>query len=361
MLHKPFGKTGKKISAVGCGGMRFANPQDIESNAQVVFHAYQSGVNYFDTGPGYCADKSEDIMGAAIQRMKPGTFYVSTKTFADTEDKLRADLERSLQRLHVPKIDFYHIWCITTMDAWQQRIGGVKAALKAKEQGLIDHLCVSSHLPGNELSQVLQEGYFDGVTLGYCAINFPYRQAAVAAAQEMGLGVIAMNPLGGGLIPQNAERFEFLRGAGDRSVTEAALRFVISNPGIASALVGFSSIQQVDQAVAAMKGFEPYSADRCATLRDKIAGAFDELCTGCGYCLPCPKDIDIPRMMDAYNQKLLGGDDQRVVGRIKMHWWSSPDAATICSLCGECEQKCTQHLPIRKRMKHIASLAEKKD
>lgn len=362
MWYKPYGKTGKELSVISFGGMRFANPEDIDANAEVVLHAYRRGVNYFDTGPGYCADKSEDIIGAAVKEMKPGTFYVSTKSWAADGDTLRKHMERSLERLFVPRIHFYHIWCLTSLEVWRQRVAGgaIAAAVKAKEEGLVEHVVVSSHLPGNELKQVLQEGPFEGVTLGYCAINFPYREEAVAAAGDMGLGVVTMNPLGGGLIPRNADRFDFLRGPADETVVQAALRFNVSHPNVTAALVGFTTKDHVDEACDAVEDFTPCPAEHYAALREQILDAFDGLCTGCGYCLPCPQEVPIPKMMDAYNQKILTGgkDPKEITGRLKFHWSIPLEEAAACSLCGECEEKCTQHLPIRERMEEIMALAE---
>jgi len=358
MWTKPYGQTGKDVTVIGFGGMRFANPEDIDANAEVVLHAYRKGINYFDTAPGYCSDKSEDIMGAAFRHMKPGTFYTSTKNMASDGGELRAGLEKSLKRLGVDRVDFFHIWCVITVEQWKQRQegGAVAAALKAKEEGLVSHVVVSSHLPGKDLSQMLREGPFEGVTLGYCAINFPFRGEAVETAGRMGLGVVTMNPLGGGVIPGNAERFDFLRGPEDPSVVAAALRFNVSNPNVTCALVGFTTKEHVDEACAAVEGFQPYDESRLAEIRAKVTSSFDDLCTGCGYCLPCPEGLEIPRLMDAYNQKLLGGED--IIGRLKWHSGLTPAAAKACSLCGECEAKCTQHLPIRERMQEIAALAE---
>ncbi len=363
MWTKSYGKTGKQITVIGFGGMRFDHPEDIETNAEIVLYSYQRGINYFDTAPGYCSDKSEDIMGAAFRQMQSGTFYVSTKCMAAEGGQLRRTLEKSLKRLGLEKIDFFHIWCVITPEAWQQRIkgGAVAAAHKAKEEGLIEHVVVSSHLRGDELSKLLAEGQVEGVTLGYCAVNFPYRQKALAAAAKMNLGVVTMNPLAGGLIPQNAERFDFLRGPNDRSVVEAALRFNVSHPAVTCALVGFSKKQHIDEAVAAVENFQPYSRQHIAAVRRKVRRTFNDLCTGCGYCLPCPSDVPIPRLMDAYNHKLLGdGSSQAIVDRLHWHWSEDPAAAEACSLCGQCEERCTQHLPIGERMQEIAALAKKK-
>jgi hypothetical protein len=363
MWQKPYGKTGKKISVIGFGAMRFANPENINANAEVVLHAYERGINYFDTAPEYCKDKSEEIVGAALRQMKPGTFYVSTKCMAAKGDELRASLERSLKRLGVDCIHFFHIWCLLKPGDLDARIAGgaVAAALKAKDEGLIEHLVTSSHLAGRELKRVLERGLFEGVTLGYSAINFPYREEAVKAAASLGLGLVTMNPLGGGLIPANAERFAFLRGRKDPSVVAAALRFNVSHPAVTSALVGFTTKAHVDQAVEAVEGFKPYDRARIARMRERILDSFEGLCTGCGYCLPCPEGVEIPKMMDAYNMRLLeGSDPKHVVNRLKWHWGIEAADAKACALCGECEDRCTQHLPIGERLKEIAGLAEAK-
>ncbi len=360
MLTKPYGRTGKRITVVGFGGMRFANPADIDANAQIVLHGYRKGINYFDTAPHYCKDHSEDIFGAAIKHMDRRKFYISTKCAEADGGELRQSLEQSLKRLNVEWIDFFHIWCIVLPHQWPERKtgGAVAAALKAKDEGLIRHLAVSSHLSGPDLRDVLAEGVFDGVTLGYCALNFPYRQQAVAAARRRHLGVVTMNPLAGGIIPRHAKRFNFIRSRRDDSVISAAIRFNVSHPAVTSALVGFTTAEQVDQAVAAVENFRPYPQAHIRRMRKKILASFDDFCTGCGYCLPCPEGIDVPRMMDSYNLKLLGEADKKVIERLKWHWDSSPAAAAACSLCGDCEQRCTQHLPIRDRLKQIAELGE---
>jgi hypothetical protein len=361
MLYKPYGRTGKNISAAAFGGMRFKNTDDIDGNAAIVFRAYQKGVNYFDTAPGYCDDKSELIIGAAVKHMRADgnrEFYVATKSGEADGAKVRAQLEQSLRRLNVERIAFFHIWCLLTLEGWAQRKkgGAVAAALKAKAEGLVEHVVVSSHLPGDELAAVLQEGVFEGVTMGYCAANFPYRQKALDAAGRLGLGVVAMNPLGGGIIPKNPARFEFLRGPNDRNVVEAAIRFVVSQPAMTAVLVGFTTAEHVDQAVAAVENFQAYDAARVEALRGRILSSFDGFCTGCGYCLPCPRNVPISRMMDAYNQKLLGSKDQSVINRLRWHWGLEQKDALACSLCGTCEQRCTQKLPIHERLGEITRL-----
>ncbi len=360
MWSKPYGSTGKQVSVIGFGGMRFANPDDIDANAEVVLHAYERGITYFDTAPHYCQDKSEAILGAAFRKMTPGTFYSSSKCMAADGDEFRRSLEQSLGRLGLDRITFFHIWCLIRPEQWGERVrgGAVEAALKAKEEGLIEHVVASAHLAGDDIRELLTHGEIEGITLGYCALNFPYRQDGVRAAGELGKGCVTMNPLAGGLIPQHPERFAFLKGPDDPSVVAAALRFNVSDPDVTCALVGFTTKAHVDEAVEAVEGFTPYSDARRDALRQHILDSFGELCTGCGYCLPCPEGIPIPQMMDVYNLRLIGQDDKTLKGRLKWHWNVEAEMAAQCVECGVCEDRCTQHLPIRDRLKEVAALAE---
>src|SRR6516165_3056413 len=100
MIYKDYGKTGKKVSILGFGGMRFRKEdyeRDPELSAQVVRRASELGVNYFDTAPFYCDDRSEEIFGLAFKKM-PNPFYVSTKSNVNSEptaDSLRRKLDVS--------------------------------------------------------------------------------------------------------------------------------------------------------------------------------------------------------------------------------------------------------------------------
>ena len=358
MWYKPYGKTGIRLSVVGFGGMRFPRPAQLDEMAQIVVYAHNKGINYFDTAPIYCDDRSEESMGRAFAVMPRNTFYCSTKCASPQAGEIRRSLERSLERLRVSCIDFFHIWCLLWPDELEKRMAGgaIQTALKAREEGLIRHLVVSTHLAGADIVKVLESGYFEGVTLGYNILNFPFRQEGLAAAQRLKLGVATMNPLGGGLIPRNPERLSFLKGPADRDVTQAALRFNISNPAVTLALVGFASTHEIDQAIAAVENFTPYPAEHSETLKARISASFNGFCTGCGYCLPCPVNVQIPKLMDAYNQKVLGGGDKSILDRLKWQWDIAPDQAAACTQCGQCEEACTQHLEIQERLAYIASL-----
>ena len=356
MIYRSYGQTGKQVSAIGFGGMRFPLSEPVEKNAELVLYGHEKGITYFDTAPIYCDDKSEDIFGTALRQIKPGTYCVSTKCGSPDGKELRATLERSLERLGLDRIHFYNIWCIKSADDWEHRKkgGAVDALLKARDEGLVEHVVCSTHMTRDEASAVFDEEIFEGVTLGYNAVNFPFREQVVADAARHRMGVVAMNPLNGGLIPQHAQRFDFIRSENDPDVVHAALRFILTNPAVTSALVGFNSKKEIDQAVLAAEKSHPLPAGRRDEIKKRITDGFEGLCTGCGYCLPCPQGLPIPRLMDAYNMRILNGPEAaNITNRLKWHWGLSPAIAGDCTGCGQCEQACTQHLPIIERLAEI--------
>jgi predicted aldo/keto reductase-like oxidoreductase len=359
MIYREYGRTGKQVSLLGFGGMRFAHVDDHEECARMMVAAAEGGVNYFDTAPGYFETKSETVFGKGFAELRRRglPFYAATKTFAATEDAIRREIEAQLRRMDIPAIDFYHIWCITSLDNWEGRKkdGILHTFRKLKEEGLIRHICVSSHLIKDEIRELLMEGVFEGVLFGYSAYNFRTRQAAFDAIREKRLGAVVMNPLGGGLIPQHPELFAFLRRGGE-STLAAALRFLWDHRDISVTLVGFQTLEQVREALAAMEGYTPRGAAEFEAVKAASSASFEGICTGCSYCEGCPRAIPIPQFMDAYNQKILsdGKAADPIGDRLKWHWSLDRSVAGKCVECGQCETACTQHIPIIKRLKEIA-------
>jgi hypothetical protein len=360
MLYRPYGRTGVQVSLLGFGGMRFGKIDDREASVALLLEAARAGITYFDTAPGYFGSKSEQTFGDAFREMRRlGLPYLSaTKTFKSTEGEIRTEIEAQLTRLDLPAVDFYHAWCITTRQDWAGRKanGLVPALRKLKEEGLVRHLCVSSHLVGDEIRELLMEGVFEGVLFGYSAYNIRSREKAFEAIAAHDLGCVVMNPLGGGLIPQNPDLFSFLQDDRGGTVVQGALRFLFSHPRISTVLVGFSDAAQLHEAVAAVEGFVPMGAAELARVRSTVGERFTGLCTGCGYCEGCPQGIPVPRMMEAWNHKRLRGRDTAVTERLAWHWSLGPAEAAKCTACGQCEEACTQHLPIIARMEEIAAM-----
>ncbi len=360
MLYKEFGKTGKVVSRLGMGGMRFEEPHKTEKMAEVVIRAYELGINFFDTAPSYCDDQSEVIYGYAFKVMKKprDSFYVCSKTMEDTPDKIREACMRSLDRLGLDYLDFYYVWCLVHPEDLPKRKknGVLDGFRKLKEDGLIKHICVSTHLEHGKIEEMLDqgEGLFEGMLIGLSAINFPLRYPGAVEAAKRGLGVVTMNTLGGGIITQHPNRFSFLMKEGDKSVLDSAIRFNLSLPEITVALVGFRNVQDVETAVDSVNRFKEMKWEEIEALQKHIAEVQHDFCTQCGYCSNCPAEIPIVRLMDAYNYRLLFGP-QAAIDRLKWHWWTEDIRSIVekCTQCRSCEEECTQSLPILERFKQL--------
>jgi predicted aldo/keto reductase-like oxidoreductase len=195
------------------------------------------------------------------------------------------------------------------------------------------------------------------VLFGYSAYNFPAREKAFQAIASRNLGCVVMNPLGGGLIPQNPEVFDFLRQRPGQDIVEAALHFLFAHERITTALVGFATIEEVRQALRAAQGFRGLPAGEVQRIKGSLSNAFQELCTGCQYCDHCPEGIPVPKLMDSFNHWKLRGQPA-AVERLKWHWSLKPSEAARCTACGRCEEACTQHLPIIERLRQLSTLAK---
>jgi predicted aldo/keto reductase-like oxidoreductase len=368
VLYRTFGKTGKQVSIIVMGGMRFREQDyahgDYAHAVEVVKAAHNQGVNYFDTAPDYCNQHSESIFGEAFRDMDRSSFFISTKCGlwnASTADGARRMIEQSLTRLGLETIDFYNLWSIKTLEEYREfmKKGGVyEGVVKAKQEGLISHIGFTTHLSGEEIASIAFDGVCEMVTLGYNAINFAYRQKGMEACHEAGLGIATMNPLGGGIIPAHPDYFSFLKKE-DRSLAVSALQFILAQNKATLALVGFSTIEEVQENTQAAEQLEPTTPDYLEQMAHYLTTELNTLCTTCGYCDSCPVEIPIPQLMDSYNMYILSnGDASKVLNRMENHWGVTAEQAAACVACGQCESLCTQKLPIIERLAHIAQMTE---
>lgn len=367
LLTRVYGKTGIAVSAVGFGGMRFKTLEDPDACVALVLRAYEGGVTYFDTAPGYCQGQSEVFFGRAFQQMRrtrhKRPFTVSTKSAKREPDALRADLEQSLKNMGLDAVDIFHVWCVTSWEDYQARHakGIFRMCEQLRAEGLIRHIAMSTHMPGEDIARALRDYPLDGVLLGYSAMNFPYRDAGVQAASELGCAVVVMNPLGGGMIPQHPERFACLRTGPSETVAQGALRFLLADPRITVALVGMGEPRDVDEALAAASREAVLPPGQIERIRAQLNERFDQLCTGCRYCEPCPQGVPIAKLMDVYNHaELNAGQVRAAIGRLQGHWGIALDDPCLeaCVQCGRCEALCTQKLPIEDRLRAVARWAE---
>ena len=370
MQYRPFGNTGVNISALGFGCMRLPEIQhedgtwevDQEKVNAMLLHAYELGVNYFDTAPFYCHQNSEAAVGKALKSIRDKV-YISTKCPLDhvkTVEDFHFYLNQSLERLGTDHIDFYHFWGINKkeFDEIIVPLNLIEEAKKLKEQGRIRHISFSFHDSPEALKYIIDNGEgLESVLLQYNLLDRA-NEDMIQYAHEKGLGVVVMGPVGGGRLAAPTELSKKLGGE-NLNTYELALRFVLGNPGVCCALSGMQTYDMVDKNAAVGSLETPMTEKEWREVGENLENLkkFSELyCTGCAYCQPCPKGINIPRIFQAYTylnvyglKDTAKGTWQRYVNNEKEPGATSAD----CINCGYCEKKCPQHLKIRELLKKV--------
>ena len=364
MIYRRFGLTDKKVSVLGFGGMRFG-PDD-DAAAELVRHVLARGVNYIDTAPTYCDSRSESIVGRGIRGWEE-PFYLSTKTtFNDdpTADAVRWRIDTSLERFGVGTITFLHMWGVNSLDLFSEVMapgGPYEGALRARDDGLVEHICISSHASGSDIGTMLAADAFDGVTLGYNVVNAPFRRGGIEAAEKQQVAVVVMNPLGGGLIPgaTGARLWEGRRPpASNYDPVGTALRFVANTPGVTVVLSGMECAEEVDRNADAIETPGPPRVDDVCLLQERFAPIAEDFCTFCFYCMPCPEGIMIPGMLKLYDWHRAGVPDVRSRWTGAADSWFEGVRAETCTGCGTCEEQCPAGLPIIDRLTECGRLFE---
>ena len=366
------------IFPLGIGTNRFLvkdahDESGLDQAAGLVAAALDAGCSYIDVASSYSKGFAGEICRRAF-RLTDAKKDVAVKvTFLSdvTADSALRRGEGEVEKLGIDHASFLVVWNIASLTQFEQIMAKgalYEGAVKAKERGLIDHICFSSHAKPEEIKQIIESGAFEGGTIAFSPLNSVLMGPVLDAAQRCGVGLAAMNPLGGGVIPQSQDYFSFLRCQEDESTVIAALRYVCAHPAVQIALSGMSDLGQLGQNLSAFKDGDQVPAERRI---DRVKAGFAALegyCTGCGYCMPCPAGINIPAFMQSRNSTLFpigpmyNRSDQEVLRSIQLFRKLQLDFSILpedgrcrCLNCGACEKKCTQHLPIRNYLKEICS------
>ncbi len=360
MQYRMLGNTGYKVSQLGFGAMRLpmkGDSVDRDLAIPMIHRAFEGGVNYIDTAIGYCNSDSQRAVGDALKGWRD-KIVVSTKNheYGEDEKKWWKNLEDSLERLKVQYIDIYNTHGVnlkTFEDCVKPRIS--KWMKKAKDQGLIRHICSSFHDSNDALRKIIDAGIYESITLQYNLLDRQLEDA-IAYAHRKKIGITVMGPVGGGRLGVSSDIFQGMV-SGVKRVPELALRFVLSNPNVTIALSGMSTMTQVEENVKVAS--EPVSLseqDKRAVAEHltKLEKMSDLYCSGCGYCKPCTSEIDIPQIFRLYNEARVYGLMDHAKGAYA-DMVKNKKGVDVCAECEECLPKCPQKIKIPERLKEIHS------
>lgn len=378
MQYRNYGNTGLKVSALGFGAMRLPTRDDkkvdMEKSVPILRRGIDLGINYIDSAWGYIEGTSEVAVGEAIKPYDRSKLILATKIPVHSEEDARAGewrrkLEIILGRFDTPYIDLilFHGLRWSEFDQVVSKPGyALEAARKAQAEGLVKHICFSSHDETDNVIRLINTGEFAGMLVQYNYLD-RHNEPAIERAAEAGMGVTIMGPIAGGrLATPNTFGLDDDTSTELKS-TELALRFVWNNPHVSVALSGMNTIEMVEENCEAasriemMSPGEDLAVQRLFEKNQKLA---DLYCTGCGYCMPCPNGVNIPENFRYLNwYKVWGLEEQARAAYAKMSadgFWT-PWAGNIsglkaeeCLECGECIPKCPQNIQIIDQLQEAA-------
>lgn len=365
---------GNPISVLGYGCMRFtqaAGKIDIAKTEKEILEAFHGGVNYFDTA--YIYPGSEAALGEILARNGIREQVNIATKLPHYLLKKPEDLDRcfseELRRLKTDHVDYYLMHMLTDTKTWQrlEGLGIVQWLAEKKASGQIRQVGFSYHGNSDMFCKLLDVYDWD-----FCQIQYNYldenSQAGATGlhrAAEKGLPVIIMEPLRGGrltnTLPASAKKI-----IAHTSLTPAqfAFRWLWDQKEVTCVLSGMNSLDMVRENLATAQVTNPGSLtpeDR--RVYTKVVAAINENmkvgCTGCRYCMPCPKGVDIPGTFAAYNRMASDGywkalTEYFMITGVRKDYTGPGN----CIGCGKCEQHCPQHLPIRQELKNARKALE---
>jgi predicted aldo/keto reductase-like oxidoreductase len=234
----------------------------------------------------------------------------------------------------------------------------VLTSIEAKKEGLIKHIGFSCHdLPANMI-KLLDTGLFESMILQYNLLD-TRNEEVIAHAKQKGIGILTMGSVGGGRLAAPSEALMKMIDKPVASTAELALRFVLSNLGVSSALSGMNTVDMVRENTATASIDKPLTQIERRLILDALEEKkklSDLYCTGCGYCMPCPNGVDISGNFNLVNYFRLYGLEEYAknryiqLGKRMEDGKPRPAWAEACQECGECEEKCPQNIEIRNQL-----------
>jgi predicted aldo/keto reductase-like oxidoreductase len=362
-------KYGNPVSILGFGCMRWQRSGgsiDLSEAEREVLAAIEGGVNYFDTA--YIYPGSESALGEILEKNGlRDKVYIATKLphylirSAEGMEKL---FQEQLSRLRTDHIDYYLMHMLSDVDTWgRMKALGIAAWLEEKKKlGQIRQVGFSYHGNSETFCRLVDDYDWD-----FCQIQYNYMDEHAQAgrrglhhAAKKGLPVVIMEPLRGGKLVKNLPKSAlevFENHPIKHTPVQWALKWLWDQPEVTCVLSGMNTLEMVEDNVHTASTTEvgALGAEEEIFLQTIVKAINSRMkvgCTGCGYCMPCPKGVDIPGTFAAYNRRYAEGKFWSLVDYVICTTLrKNSTAASNCIQCGKCEKHCPQHIEIRKHLK----------
>jgi predicted aldo/keto reductase-like oxidoreductase len=333
VAYRILGKTGLKVSGVGCGIGLVPDPA-------VLVRAVDLGINYFDTARMYEEGKSEEIAGAALKGRRD-KIVLASKTDALTKADVFKDMDDSLKALQTNHIDVWHLHSRDTPDTITDE--AVEACEMLKKQGKTRFIGVSAHDINAVVDKIVATGKFDVVQTTYSyPIGSHLRNASIRKLHDAGIGVVAMKVIlaVAGFIPPKELR---LKNEGPL----AAIKWVLMNPAISTTVPFAKNLEELEMNFRAMT--EPYTLQDEKMLyarNEEIRSLYCRMCYECKG--QCPKGVPVTDELRFLAYYDFGGNFHQAHG----NFMQLPEEIrnVRCRDCSICAIHCPNGVDVRNRL-----------
>lgn len=393
---------GDNVARLGFGAMRLPVIDSDASNIDqvtldaMVDTAIKAGVNYFDTAYPYHGGMSEIALDRSLARYPRDRYFFATKypghQIADTYDPASI-FEEQLTKCGTEYFDFYLLHNIyeASIEVYLDEQWGIADYfVEQKKNGRIRHLGFSCHGRPETLKRFLDYGarkyaeleqrdpetaalFVGNNIMEFCQIQLNYLDwtlqdaaAKTALLESMNIPIVVMEPLRGGKLAHlnDAQMQQLNASASDgvnpsaRSAVEWSFRWLLGIPSVKTILSGMSDLAQVEENCRIFQESAPLSEAEEGVLMDMAESLKGGVpCTACRYCVDsCPQEIDIPLMMNAYNDLQF---DTSFTVSMQMDAVPEGQRAQDCIQCESCVQMCPQGIDIPTVLEELAATLEK--
>ena len=379
MRYRTFGQLDWKVSALGFGAMRLpviggdAGNIDEPEAMRMMRYAIDHGVNYIDTAHTYHDGNSQAFVGKVLRDGYREKVKLATKMWipaVNSQQDMDSLLDGQLAKLQIDHVDFYLLHALD-----KQRWGKVRDlnvldwAERAIADGRIRHLGFSFHDDIKLFKEIVDS--YDNWTS--CQIQYNYMDAeetkstisrfytpggrALEYVASKGLAVVIMEPLMGGSLTIEAPpavQEIWNEAQVRRTQAEWGFQWIWNRPEVSVVLSGMSTMEQVTENVESASRSGPGTlTDRELELVSRVGREYRAYgfvgCTYCRDCMPCQEGVNIEGILRMYNEYFSERGHPYVQKQIVSRYSeaiSAEEKAELCNKCGECEEKCPQHLPI---------------
>lgn len=367
MQYRDYGKLGYKVSAFGMGCMRVPHDKDEHGNKvirreeaiEMIRYAADHGVTYFDSALMYFGGDCDALLGEALAGGRREKVKVVSKIpprMVKDEEDFNKTLDGMLEKLQTDHLDVllahdmnrtaWKLFQDKNMYSWME---------KAKQAGKINAIAFSFH-DDVELFKEMVDAYpwaMAQIQMNILDVDYQATVEGMKYAASKGLAIVIMEPLRGGGLANAPDAVQKIYDAypEKRTPVEWALRFMYNFPEVSCILSGVSTMEQLKDNLRIFEDAQPdvlsqEDLNMIAEVRKTYQSLIKVPCTGCGYCIPCPKGVDIPRIFSLYNNGNMYNDFSTVVKDSYSHVLGDNASPLECIKCGACEKKCPQHIHI---------------